>query len=66
MGKREGKRQFARSRHRFEDNIVMDREKIGWHALEWIYRSQKMPSGGLPFQILSIPHIMRTVQFDLR
>ena len=47
MGISERKRQFAKSRHRVEDNIDMDLKEIRWHNVEWIYPSQKRPSGGL-------------------
>ena len=66
MGKSEGKRQFARSGHRLEDNIDTDLKEIGWHDVEWIYLSHNKSSGGLPFQIPSNPHIMCIVQFNLR
>jgi len=62
----EGKRQFAKSRHRFEDNINMDLQEIEWHNVEWIYLSQNRPSGGLSFHIISSRHIMCIVQFELR
>ena len=32
MGKPEGKRQFGRPRSRWEDNIKMDLQEVGWRA----------------------------------
>jgi hypothetical protein len=34
VGKPEGKRPLGRPRHRWEDNINMDLQKVGWGA--WI------------------------------
>jgi len=66
VGISEGKRQFTKSRHRWEDDIDKDLKEIGWHNLELIYLSQKRSSEGLSFQILSSPRIVCIVQFDLR
>jgi hypothetical protein len=35
MGKPEGKRQLARPRHRWEDNIKMDLGEVGWGGMHW-------------------------------
>jgi len=32
MGKSEGRRQFGRLRHRWEDNIKMNFQEVGWRA----------------------------------
>jgi len=32
VGKREGKRPLGRPRHRWEDNIKMDLQEVGWGA----------------------------------
>ena len=34
VGRLEGKKPFGRSRHRWEDNINMDFQEMGWEA--WI------------------------------
>jgi hypothetical protein len=33
VGKHEGKRQFGRPRHRWEDNIIMNVREIGWEGV---------------------------------
>jgi hypothetical protein len=39
MGKPEGKR-LGRPRHRWEDNIKMDKREIGWGGMDWIDLAQ--------------------------
>jgi hypothetical protein len=34
VGKPEGKRAFGRSRRRWEDNIKMDLQEVGWCGME--------------------------------
>jgi hypothetical protein len=36
VGKHEGKRPLGRPRHRWEDNIKMDYQEVGWGGIEWI------------------------------
>ena len=36
VGKPEGKRPLRRHRHRWEDNIKMDLQKVGWSGLIWL------------------------------
>jgi len=36
MGKAEGKRPLARPRHRWEDNIKMDFQEVGYGGTDWI------------------------------
>jgi len=36
VGKPEGKSPLGRSRRRWEDNIKMDLQKVGWGDMEWI------------------------------
>jgi hypothetical protein len=36
VGKPEGKRSLGRPRHRWEDNIKMDIQKVGCGGIEWI------------------------------
>jgi hypothetical protein len=38
--KPEGKRPLARLRHRWVDNIKMNRGKIGWDGVDWIGLAQ--------------------------
>jgi hypothetical protein len=40
VGKTEGKRQLARPRHRWVDNINMDLGEIGWDGVDWIDMAQ--------------------------
>jgi hypothetical protein len=35
MEKPEGKRRLERSRHRWGDNIRLDRREIGWGGMDW-------------------------------
>ena len=36
VGKHEGKRPLGRLRRRWEDNIKMDLQEVGWgHGLDW-------------------------------
>jgi len=39
LGKPEGKRQLGRPRHRWEDNIKMDLQEVGW-GMDWIELAQ--------------------------
>jgi hypothetical protein len=41
VGKPEGKRPLARTRRRWEDNITMDPQEVGWGAMEWIILVQE-------------------------
>jgi len=36
VGKPEGKRVLGRSRHRWEDNIRIELEEVGWGGIDWI------------------------------
>ena len=36
VGKTEGKRSLGRTRRRWEDNIKMDLQKVGWGCGDWI------------------------------
>jgi hypothetical protein len=47
VGKAEGKKPLGRTRRRWEDNIRMDLEDIGWEGLDWIHLAQNRFSGGL-------------------
>ena len=40
MGKLEGKRPFGKPRHRWDDNITMDLQEVGWLGLHWIDLAQ--------------------------
>jgi len=41
VGKHEGKRPLARPRHRWNDNIEMALQKVGW-GMDWIDLAQNM------------------------
>jgi hypothetical protein len=36
VGKPEGKRLLGRTRHRWEDNIQMDHQEVGYGGMDWI------------------------------
>jgi len=40
VGKPEGKRPLRRSRLRWEDNIKMDLQKVGFRRMDWIELAQ--------------------------
>jgi hypothetical protein len=40
VGKPEGRRPLGRPRHRWEDNIKMDRREVGWGGMDWINLAQ--------------------------
>jgi hypothetical protein len=40
MGKPEGKRSLGRSRHRWEDDIKVDHQEVGWGSMDWIVLAQ--------------------------
>jgi hypothetical protein len=40
MGKPEAERPLGRSRHRWENNILMDLGEISWGGMEWVHLAQ--------------------------
>jgi len=40
VGKPEGKRPLGRPRHRWEDNIKMDLQEVGYEGMDWIELAQ--------------------------
>jgi hypothetical protein len=40
VGKLEGKRQLGRTRRRWEDNIKMDLQEVGWSCGDWMELAQ--------------------------
>jgi hypothetical protein len=36
VGRLEGRRPLGRPRHRWEDNIKMDLQEVGWVSMDWI------------------------------
>jgi hypothetical protein len=36
VGKPAGKRTLGKPRHRWEDNIKMDLQEVGWESMDWI------------------------------
>jgi len=40
VGKSEGKRPLERPRRRWEDNIKMDLQEVGWGGMDWIELAQ--------------------------
>jgi hypothetical protein len=45
VGKPEGKRLLGRPRHRWEDNIRMDLQEVGWGCEDWIGLAQDRDRG---------------------
>jgi hypothetical protein len=44
VGRREGRRPLGRPRHRWEDNIKMDLQKVGCGGMDWIDMAQDRDS----------------------
>jgi hypothetical protein len=40
VGKPEVRKSFRILRRRWEDNIQMDRQEVGWECMDWIDRAQ--------------------------
>ena len=40
VGRHKGKRPLGRPRHRWEYNIKMDLQKVGWRGMDWIVVAQ--------------------------
>jgi hypothetical protein len=40
VGRLEGRRPLERLRLRWEDNIKMDLQEVGWEGVDWIYMAQ--------------------------
>jgi len=40
VGKPEGKRQHGRPRRKWEDNIKMDLQEVGWRGMNWVDLAQ--------------------------
>jgi hypothetical protein len=40
VGKPEGRRPLGRPRHRWEENIKMDLQEVGWESVDWIVMTQ--------------------------
>jgi len=41
VGRSEGKRLLGTSRHRWEDNIKMDLQEVGWGGMDWVDLAQE-------------------------
>ena len=44
VGKPEGKESLERPRRRWEDNIMMDLQDVGWSGIDWIDLAQDRDS----------------------
>jgi len=44
VGKTKGKTSLARSRHRWQDNIKMDLQEVGYRGMDWIDLAQDRDS----------------------
>jgi hypothetical protein len=40
VGRSKGKRPLGRLRYRWEENIKMDLQEVGWGGMDWIYMAQ--------------------------
>ena len=40
MGRIEGKKPLGRHRHRWEDNMKMDLQEVGWGGMDWLKLAQ--------------------------
>jgi hypothetical protein len=40
VGRPEGRRPLGRPRRRWEDNIKMDLQEVGWEDVDWINKAQ--------------------------
>jgi hypothetical protein len=40
VGKPEGKKPLGRPRHRWENNLKTDLQKVGWRGMDWIDLAQ--------------------------
>jgi hypothetical protein len=40
VGRPEGRRPLGRPKHRWEDNIKMDLQEVGWKGVDWIDMAQ--------------------------
>jgi len=47
VGKPEGKRPLGRPRRRWEDNIKMELQELGFGGIDWIELAQDRDRGGL-------------------
>jgi len=47
VGKYEGKRPLGRPRRKWENNIKMDLQEVGWMSIDWIHQAQNRDRTGL-------------------
>jgi hypothetical protein len=40
VGRPEGRKPLGRPRHRWEDNVKMDLQEVGWGGMDWIDMAQ--------------------------
>jgi len=52
VGKPEGKRLLEKPRHRWEDNIKMNLQKVGCECMDWIELAQDRKSWRAPVNVL--------------
>jgi hypothetical protein len=52
MGKPELKMPVGRPRHRWEDNIKMDLQEVGWGSMDWIDLAQNRDRSQAPVNTL--------------
>ena len=56
MGKPEGKRPLGRPRRRWDDNIKMDHQKVGYGGMDWIepVQDRDMWGGALVSAVMNL------------
>ena len=47
MARPEGNRPLGTPRHRWDDNIKIDLQEVGWVGMDWIDLAQDRTGGGL-------------------
>jgi hypothetical protein len=47
VGKSEGKRPLGRPRRKWENNIKMDLQEVGWMNIDWLHQAQNRDKIGL-------------------
>jgi hypothetical protein len=52
VGRPEGRRPLGRPRHRWEDNIKIDLEEVGWGAMDWIELAQDRDRWWAPVNVV--------------
>jgi hypothetical protein len=54
MGRPEGRRPLGRPRHKWEDNIKMDLQDVGWGGMDWIVMAQDRDRAGVVKAVMNL------------